>query len=823
NCMVDHWKIEYCQQGTLGEFLEANPDLLENEFWFMFEHEFQEIWQDGSEPGLKSPLNKTFVALTQKGKINRDRFLDAILNVFHFDYSDDALRYFANLYRMLAPTPEEHAARQSRYGDLICGVRPFAAAFGFDSLLELEKSGGLDEALFLDAATNTLNDQAKLRPSKALRLADKIAKRTPELRESVLRFAATALRHSSSDVQTLAIKIIEKHIHKEDESFVEFLVSMSHDLSDFVRKTLSATLGNSLTLPDSEPAKPLSEIGKRRQFGPLDLPRLDTLARLDPVETFDELIDLCLKPDMFENLGDMERMIDGIGRLGHERPEHFAQKVSAIRAQLAKSVVFQSQFEFNSDLFDIVMSSNMIYNQTLVLKSFFVAEKMSVSASGKTLDYDLGLSDKLPLRINRSGFIPLNFPIANGLKTVSAGLGWFARLALPLAPLVWCADRIAHSREKRCGMQLRSFSNLSPWEYLWACLIWECCYRLAIGTNHPLLCPATHDGGWIDPLVLADRIIAAGDRLNEYDTCDKVISLYRLPIDHRAEALARLDAVTSQDPYLTALRLILACDDSSSNKQNDANDSKKTLVTPLPVYYQIAVDADRVIRRDKELFDIDYERTGNFYPDKAHLGEVHTKRFVNQIRTTTSRLAPRKVSSREQTLCPLDFYNQFVPSVRRQYWTLCAGKPLVQWRAWLTPAARTPYYWYQCALLYGEFEWDSLNETSTLALEPLLDPNEPFSLAACIAVLVVMAVKSDAPAASAVDIIIQTINDKRLDGPLFAQAAIWWLRNDLPFRARWLRRFRTNHRAVARSRPNHSLHITGDSPHAPVKRVGRVS
>ena len=89
NCMVDHWKIEYCQQGTLGEFLEANPDLLENEFWFMFEHEFQEIWQDGSEPGLTSPLNKTFVTLTQKGKINRDRFLDSILNVFHFNYSDD--------------------------------------------------------------------------------------------------------------------------------------------------------------------------------------------------------------------------------------------------------------------------------------------------------------------------------------------------------------------------------------------------------------------------------------------------------------------------------------------------------------------------------------------------------------------------------------------------------------------------------------------------------------------------------------------------------------------------------------------------------------
>lgn len=164
------------------------------------------------------------------------------------------------------------------------------------------------------------------------------------------------------------------------------------------------------------------------------------------------------------------------------------------------------------------------------------------------------------------------------------------------------------------------------------------------------------------------------------------------------------------------------------------------------------------------------------------------------------------MSSREQTLCPLDFYNQFVPSIRRQYWTLCADKPLVQWRAWLTPAARTPYYWYQSALLYGEFEWDSLNETSTLALEPLLDPNEPFSLAACIAVLVVMAVKSDAPAASAVDIIIQAIDDKRLDGPLLAQAAIWWLRNDLPFRVRWLRRFRT----IAEQSHNHAqiIHYT---------------
>jgi hypothetical protein len=71
----------------------------------------------------------------------------------------------------------------------------------------------------------------------------------------------------------------------------------------------------------------------------------------------------------------------------------------------------------------------------------------------------------------------------------------------------------------------------------------------------PLLSAPTHKGGWIDPLVLPDRIKRWNDSGIKLDKADFIQALLRLAPDNRAEVLAKLGP--DRNEYMDALRWAL--------------------------------------------------------------------------------------------------------------------------------------------------------------------------------------------------------------------------------------------------------------------------
>jgi hypothetical protein len=71
----------------------------------------------------------------------------------------------------------------------------------------------------------------------------------------------------------------------------------------------------------------------------------------------------------------------------------------------------------------------------------------------------------------------------------------------------------------------------------------------------PLLSAPTHNGGWIDPLVLPDRIQRWNDSGIKLDKADFIQALLRLAPENRAETLANLGP--DRNEYLNALRWAL--------------------------------------------------------------------------------------------------------------------------------------------------------------------------------------------------------------------------------------------------------------------------
>ncbi|MCL2742478.1 MAG: DUF6493 family protein [Planctomycetaceae bacterium] len=75
------------------------------------------------------------------------------------------------------------------------------------------------------------------------------------------------------------------------------------------------------------------------------------------------------------------------------------------------------------------------------------------------------------------------------------------------------------------------------------------------------LCTPTHRGGWIDPILFVERLVNNRDTLRDRDIFDKLLALFRLAPDHRAEALIMLDeAKLDDDGYIEAVRYALGAE-----------------------------------------------------------------------------------------------------------------------------------------------------------------------------------------------------------------------------------------------------------------------
>ena len=667
----------------LRHSFEKHPEIFEQEFWYLFEHEFDDpYWfahHDSVSYNENKRFNITFLEFVESGLIDRSRLLDATLKTLEFSYTDHEMRWYSDLHRRLEPTLDEMQARERRYLHLLDNKNPSTVALAFEMLAKLDKGNRLDDRLFLEHISPVFNEKPKSRPKAAVGIIARIVKRDKSLRNEAVRVALLALSHEAVDVQTAAVKLI---LQLDDPTNADIrteigtlLPSLGSSVQVLLAPLLTQTVeAANVAIKDSVTITP-------RSFGSLDVPRLETAKRLPSVQTLDELIDLAVRVvERPSNIDEIERLYDGISRLHLQRGDDFERKTSAIRKSLLTGKLPHKPYTDYS--FGKYVS---------VLIGSWLASSLSIELDKRLVS----------LRFGDSNWV---CKINDKLHTET----YFGLLQLFLA------------------------------------------HRISQGIAVQPLSTATHSGGWIDPIILVERIMQDPNRLERHDFFDKSLSLYRLAPDGRSEALRILNDYLPNDPYVNAVRAILGAE----------------FVIVTDSYFAIAVKTDRNIRRREPIFQVD-------------------------LRTNT--ISDTNLALPDQRLEPSRIPCFYLTSIFRRlpHYECPWVRAMLQWRSNFCPAIREPFFWHSVWILEQEIENMYDYSGPNAFLEPLLDPNEPVTETSATAMLVGLVAKPESLAMLAQDVLIASIGDGRLNASTLSVALSYWIRNNLPKRVRWLKRFQT--------------------------------
>ncbi|WP_254507506.1 DUF6493 family protein [Anatilimnocola floriformis] len=476
-----------------SEYLQQNPEFIED-LWRFFEIEtsiFLTYFQpevlttnaaDGNAP---EGWCATLIRLGELGLMDRQRLLTATLRALGSSFSANALTSFARFFESLNATPEELAAAQTVFGELLANRASHVVKFSLEQLTNLQKLGLLDGPAFLAAAPAVFAVKPKGQPLMVLAIATKLAKDQPDLVPEIANLAIEALSHDSSDVQASALKMLagwQARLHRDHASELQAKLP---GIAASVRprgEALIAALGVTAeddSLPSPAPSISLEEFQSRASavperwlsasgfnaaltaatsdscftgasFNVSEISVLTSCAPIVPIETVDELLDAVAHAlEELDSGDELERILDGISRLGSERPADFELRAKPLVQRLV---------------------ANRRDNWRGLL--------------------GLGMHPKLPQLLLRW----LGSPEVVQYKQMEDPR------ALP----------------KFIERRLREIEA-----------------RLAAGRSRSLLCAPTHQHGWLDPLVFVARLQAT----TTPRTADLLQALIRLAPDHRAAAL----------------------------------------------------------------------------------------------------------------------------------------------------------------------------------------------------------------------------------------------------------------------------------------------
>jgi hypothetical protein len=509
---------------SIAQALEAEPDLLEQLFWRLFEVEGGGDLSLAACDKYCAPEHswaKAILDLSARGILDRNRLLDASLDALNRDFAQFRAGWFSRFHEALQPSLEEREVRLGKYLDLLASPIPPTVSFAMKACKLLQAKGKLPADAFLDAVEPALYAKSKSTAATALKMIATLAKKEKGQAACVAALAAVGLEHGTSDVQEQALSLIESFGDPADGQLRQDIMDRLDLVSASSRPRLEAWLGTP-DIADGAPSPPerapksdddfssrlasldpklcdlagfpalLAEYEKPTGqipptvFNGTDIPRLAARPPLPVVETVEDLIDLLL--EAIEHLQDVdlqERGLDGLARLSPERPTNFERLVKPLAKRLKQ------------------------------VKKKAAGEWVAPWSSGEhalPLGIDAWLTGAhTPLRIDGRGEIYYEFEREErDLKfgkvvTVTKSFGFnFASL-------------------NRTGLFLLRG--------------WMVAEMARDGLAAPLLSAATHSGGWIAPLALIERAKTWLDLGRQPALPDLVLAILRLAPDGRTEAL----------------------------------------------------------------------------------------------------------------------------------------------------------------------------------------------------------------------------------------------------------------------------------------------
>ncbi len=699
--------VNFNSQVPLSERLMNDPDLLPD-VWRFFEQDVCPF-HDGSEwiPAL--------CELSSQGIIDRQRLLDATLDSLFHDVSNAARGGYVRFYRSLRATPEERAARQPVFLELLSHRSSSVVKFALDELTRLDKQNSLDGEAFLASGGSVFALKPKSQPVAALKLAASVANRNTELIPSAISFVSEGLMHDSADVQGQTLSLLERWQDRLHQDHLVEIRERSLGLAATTRKQAETLLASAGSQTASQPnvADPpgvdrvhwlslvagldthwrrlagvddvLEAIECNRlppplEFRLLDVPVLTGTEPVHPIQSVDELLDATAHSiEIVESADEIERILDGISRLCDQRPADFELRAAPIIARLE---------------------------------------------GGPARDALRGLLDP--------------YWVPEFVRRVVRC--WLTRQ--PYNPVI--ADQMPHS-----------FQHL---DYIHAFIdarAEEIARRVQLDRPAPMLSAPTHQSGWLEPCEFVRRLKQFGT-FDEFPVADVIQALLRLAPDNRTRALA--DARELAGDVGRAVRWALGGDDGPVPEDRDwfavwlAAGRARNPYGELKELASLLPNGDAALAIYPAKYDWQPVQVNDHLTHYRPGGAVDLQMQVNSPDTRSPELSLWPTVA----LCQLlhgpkwGFTVSWAPSWKAQWltsiWPLNCESRLAAGAAVLCQRVNAPA---------------SSLEPNYIYLMPLLEPDRPWSELAYLACWIALISKDADSRGLGIDCMVQAIDDGR--------------------------------------------------------------
>ena len=703
----------------------ADRALLDREVWRLFEVEGSGEYSLAARDKYSradATWDTGLIALANEGILSRGRLLDASLDALERDFAQFRAGWFSRFHEALKPTLEERAERIDRYLNLLASKVPPTVSFALNALALLDRHKRLPAGLLLERINPALYARSKGTVISALKLLANAASREPDLKQRAAMIAAEALVHESPDVQAAAFDLAIRLGHRDDLSLASTIMNASDQLAPSIQGRVQEWLGPSDSKTPAAPPSE-SELGSLIARASTLAPSLRELAGIEPVINairdgrFDAPA-LVFDGTEFPHL-DPTKKIQPILDL-----DELIDRFSAVLENADDTDEVERVLDGVSRLCGERPDTFETLTKPLQKRAVALLKRLAVgSGDGAFLGWQVGL-DLCGLAVRWTG----------GNVTDPGDVPWIAKESAETLSLSQRVLAIAR--------------------------------RAAIGQSQPLLSAPTHRGGWIDPIVLVDRIELCERNGCETDILDQIQAILRTTNDHRERACRRLSAAV--DEFRQALHYALG--------------GEVEVIGPTASLWVAAArarkpfdDDPRVMHRHQGLGPD--AGTAARYQHRVKLrpmtnGKNYAEFHLDRDPPVPPQVPPELVTTR--------FHN-----AGNAWGRINADSATLRWGATVWPIAREAWLAQGVVAIATNIDWWEARWSNRTYLEALTDPDIPLKPMALLLLAIGLAAKQAVESGLATDGLIAAIHDGRLDGTRLGVALRSLLPTTLIKPSRW--------------------------------------
>ncbi|MFL5245722.1 MAG: DUF6493 family protein [Gemmataceae bacterium] len=688
---------------TRKELLLEDSELLNWEIWQLFEQAPVRgtILWD-FEPSHANSWSGALRDLSAEGKLDRQRLLSASLSALLRNLEARNTPWFATFHEVLEPSDEERQALQPKYLQLLSHPVPKVMGFALAALAGLAKAKRLDPSEFLEAVPAVFRSPSKTQPVAALRILARLAATAPGHEQKLVQAVMAAFIHSAPEVQQAALGILEKV--NAPTVIASMLPAQMDQLAASVQERARQLLKT--VEPDSATDLPADN----------EAPVADLLteARQTP-SPWRELAGIDVLLDAFEGTGELKAVSFDPMKVPRLYPQNRLAPVQTLDELIERLTI-------------------AVEGLTDALEFELLLDGLSRLCDQRPDDFDARIA-------------PLASRLSSLTETRFAGWSPFNMSLLglrgPLFKLIlrW-TDQLVSTISQEESTLLQFLEGR----------LYFVSYRIGKRRAAPLLGCPTHRPGWIDCEEMRRRLEWYQEKGQEPSVPDFVQGMLRLAPDGRADTLSRSAGLQG--------RMGIAFRYALGGPLEDAS-----LAPPL------LVSAGRARAPFVELPEL------HPFADTLGAGASYPARYSWRLKsaaeaTTKNRPwakppdAPQVLFSEEPARGPFESIRN-MPTVLLHDWQInhSLGWPPHSWVATIWPADLQPFFAAGVSIPHSDYMTADLLRQRAAFLEPLFDPEVPFSEMAQVLLAICLGQKEPQVTGLAVDALIELIRDGRCAGP----------------------------------------------------------